>query len=355
MHLRVVLRIPGGDTVIYDTLDGRWADPWGVPDETTPSDTWALPGLVDAHAHLARASMDLQPGDVEGAEARAFQALAAGVGMILDKGWRDLTVVHMLERVDPGRRPDIEAAGVILAVEGGFWEGFASAVPPGRMGEAVAEASRDGRGWVKLIGDWPRKGIGPIANFSEVELGQAVAVARAAGARVAVHTMAREVPAMAVRAGVDSIEHGLFLSPEDLHTLGSRGGCWVPTVVQVESVITQLGERSSGGRLLMEGLENIASNLGAAVEAGVHVLTGTDLAVGTHQVAREAIQLWKLGMDPRAVVDAASWSGYRATGRAPTFTVGEPANAVLFDEDPIANPGVLAHPSRVIRMGRLVA
>jgi imidazolonepropionase-like amidohydrolase len=208
---------------------------------------------------------------------------------------------------------------------------------------------------VKLIGDWPRKGIGPLANFSESELTEAVAAARANGARVAVHTMAREVPAMAVRAGVDSIEHGLFLSAEDLESLGRRGGSWVPTVVQVEAVIAQLGERSSGGRLLLEGFDNVVANLKVAVEAGVHVLTGTDLAIGTREVAREAVRLWEIGMAPPAVVDAVSWSGYRATGREDPFAVGAPANAVLYDEDPIVDPGVLLHPTRVIRMGRVVA
>jgi imidazolonepropionase-like amidohydrolase len=120
-------------------------------------------------------------------------------------------------------------------------------------------------------------------------------------------------------------------------------------------VIAQLGERSSGGRLLLEGLENVVANLKDAVEAGVHVLTGTDLAIGTRDVAREAIRLWEMGMAAPAVVDAVSWSGYRATGRTSPFAVGAPANAVLYDEDPIVDPGVLLHPSRVIRMGRLVA
>jgi hypothetical protein len=299
--------------------------------------------------------MDFQPGDIQETGTRARDALRAGVGLILDKGWGDLTVVRMLDEVPPEERPDIEAAGVILTVEGGFWDGFGRAIDPRRIADEAARAASEGRGWVKLIGDWPRKGIGPLANFSETELAEAVAVARANGARVAVHTMAREVPAMAVRAGVDSIEHGLFLSAGDLEALGQRRGSWVPTVVQVEAVIAQLGERSSGGRLLLDGLDNVVANLKVAVEAGVHVLTGTDLAIGTREVAREAVRLWELGMAPPAVVDAVSWSGYRATGREDPFAVGAQANAVLYDEDPIVDPGVLLHPSRVIRMGGVVA
>jgi imidazolonepropionase-like amidohydrolase len=326
-----------------------------VPDETTPPHLWALPGLVDAHAHIGRSSTGLQSADLEEARANARAALNAGVGLVLDKGWVDLTVVEMTRQVPANERPEIEAAGVILAVEGGYWAGMGRDIAPGRLAQEMERAAREGIGWVKLIGDWPRKGIGPVANFTEGELAEAVEIARANKARVAVHTMAREVPEMAVRAGADSIEHGLFLSPEDLGALGERGGIWVPTVTQVETLIQELGPGSSGGRLLSEGLDQVAANIALAVEAGVHVLTGTDLAIRTQEVAREAVRLWEMGMKAEAVIDAVSWSGYRATGRSSPFAVGEEANAVLFAEDPIADPGVLAFPLTVVRMGRLVA
>ena len=93
----------------------------------------------------------------------------------------------------------------------------------------------------------------------------------------------------------------------------------MPTVLQMEATIKQLGERSSGGQLLIEGLENVRARLATAVEAGVHVLTGTDLAIGTQQVAWEAIRLWELGMAAAAVIEAVSWSGFRATGRPVGF------------------------------------
>ena len=346
--------MPGGDTVTRDTGDGLWAAPWGTPDEVAPADCWALPGLVDGHAHLARETMDRLPGDPDGAAERATAALEHGVGLILDKGWRDLTVVDLIGRVPARDRPEIEAAGVINTVVGGYWAGFAREIAPGAIRSAVGVAAVEGRGWVKLIGDWPRKGVGPLPNFSEEELAEAVAVAEGQGSRVAVHTMARDVPSMAVRAGVHSIEHGLFLAPNDLEMLGARGGIWVPTVIQVEAVIGQLGAESSGGRLLREGLDGVRSNLNHAVECGVVVLTGTDMAVGTHRVAEEAIRLWEMGMAPGAVVDAVSHAGFRATGRPHGFEIGAPADAVLFEHDPARDPRVLAHPRRVIRYGRIV-
>lgn len=354
MHFRFVLRSPGGEPVTRDVSNGLWVEPEGSPDQVLGADLFALPGLVDAHAHLARETMDRAPGDVDGAMQRARAALGAGVGLLLDKGWSDLTVVSVIDRLAPEERPEIEAAGAIYSVAGGYWEGFAREVGPGGVEAAVRQAAAEGRGWVKLIGDWPRKGIGPVANFSEEELKTAVQVAEELGSRVAIHTMAREVPSVAVRAGVHSIEHGMFLSAPDLVALGARGGTWVPTVVQVEAVIRQLGADSSGGRLLREGLHNVAANIEMAVEAGVHVLTGTDLAVGSHQVALEALRLWEMGLSPSAVIDAVSASGFRATGRSSTFEVGSPANAVLFAEDPTLQPRALAHPRRIVRMGRII-
>jgi imidazolonepropionase-like amidohydrolase len=354
MDPRYVLRFPGGETVVRDVSDGRWSDPEGDADVLLGGDMWALPGLVDAHAHLSRETLDFGSGEAEGAAERAWRALQAGVGLVLDKGWRDLTVVDMIDRVDEAMRPDIEAAGVIYSVAGGYVQGFCREVAPGGVADAVREGAVSGRGWVKLIGDWPRRGLGPVANFTEPELTTAVAVAEELGARVAVHTMARDVPSMAVRAGVHSIEHGLFLTEADLGALGARAGMWVPTAVRVEATIAQLGADSSGGRLLREGLANMTALLPLAVEAGVHALAGTDLAVGSHEIAKEAIRLWEMGMSAAAVIDSISGSGLRATGRPDAFQVGAPANAVFFSHDPLDEPGALSHPMRVVRLGREV-
>ncbi len=332
-----------------DVRDGVWAEPEGAVDVHLDG-LWGLPGLVDGHAHLARETLDFGPGDPAAARDRARAALEAGVIRLLDKGWRDLTVIDLISSMPAEERPDIEAAGVILAVTDGYWGGFAREVPPGEVRGWVEAAAREGAGWVKLVGDWPRKGIGPVPNFTEEELAAAVATAEGAGSRVAIHTMAREVPSMAVRAGVHSIEHGLFLDEEDLRLLGARRGAWVPTVLRVEAVIRQLGADSSGGRLLSEGLANIAANLRLAADAGVEVQAGTDLAVGSDQVAREAIRLWELGLPARDVVDAVSGLRPGTTG----FDLGAPANAVLFDDDPLDDLRILAAPRHVIRMGRLV-
>ena len=315
---------------------------------------WALPGLVDAHAHLAAAELDYQPGDLPGAKARAAESVRAGVTLVLDKGWTDDVAIRLIDEVPEQDRPEIEAAARIIASADGYFPGFAEEVDASRLGEAVREQAIAGRGWVKLIGDWPRRGVGPVANFTEAELAGAVAVAEDTGAKVAIHTMARDVPSMAVAAGVHSIEHGLFLEEDDIGKLSARGGMWVPTISRCEAVLAQLGETSSGGQLFREGLDRLGRLLPLAAEAGVHVLAGTDLVGSPANVASEALRLADYGLSNSQVVTAVSVGAFGATGRPQPFTVGSPADAVFFDADPIDELAVLASPRHVVRLGRVL-
>ena len=159
---------------------------------------------------------------------------------------------------------------------------------------------------------------------------------------------------MAVRAGVHSIEHGLFLEETDLDLLGKRHGMWVPTIVQMESVISQLGAESTGGRLIIEGLENVESLLGPALEAGVRVLTGTDLAIPSADVSREAVRLWEMGLPAPDVVRSATLSGFDSLEGRGGFEVGSPATVAFFADDPTADPRALMHPDLVIKNGEVV-
>lgn len=325
-------------------------EPAGDPDVHLGQESWALPGLSDAHAHLSGEQI-ADPGDVEGAIKRARDALAAGVMLLLDKGWRDTTAIEAVGRIHATDRPDVEAAGAIISVPEGYFPEFGRSIDPGDIRRVVEEEALRGLGWVKLVGDWPRRGVGPTANFDEGQLTEAVSAAEAVGARVAIHTLAREVPGVAVRAGVHSIEHGLFLTEDDVGSLGARAGMWVPTVLRVEETIRELGETSSGGKLLLEGLDNIARLLPYAFEAGVRVLAGSDLVGAPADIAREAIRLAELGLSPRRAVESVGHAAFDATGRSTGFDPGSPANAVLFAENPIEAMEVLGTPTTVIRLG----
>jgi imidazolonepropionase-like amidohydrolase len=129
---------------------------------------------------------------------------------------------------------------------------------------------------------------------------------------------------------------------------------WVPTLLRIEAVIAQLGESSSGGQLLLEGLANVRRLLGPALEAGVHVLAGTDLVGSPADIADEAVKLLEYGLSPSQAVQAVSIAPRLALGRPASFDPGSPADAVLYPENPVRNPGVLRHPTIVIRQGQLI-
>lgn len=340
--------------MVRDVADGTWVEPSGGAEDAIGEDLWAVPGLVDAHAHLATRELSTEPGVLADAKTRAHDALAAGVTLILDKGWGDDTTIRLIEEVEPGTRPEIEAAERIITVDEGYFPGFGRVVEGSEIQKAVAHAAAAGRGWVKLIGDWPRRGIGPVANFTAEQLGVAVRTAEAAGARVAIHTMAREIPSLAVAAGVHSIEHGLFLEEDDVDRLAARAGMWVPTVLRVEATIGQLGRDSSGGRLLAEGLDRMRRLIPLAVEAGVHVLAGTDLIGSPSDVADEALRLSTLGLDVPSALAAVTTSGFSATGRDHEFAIGTPADAVFFAANPLEDLSVLRHPHHVMRLGSVL-
>ncbi len=295
--------------------------------------------------------MEVGPGDSEGARRRAADALAAGVTLVLDKGWGDETVIELLRSMPPEERPHVEAAAQIISVPDGYFPGFGHVIEPEAIADSVARQAKAGRGWVKLAGDWPRRGRGPVSNFTEAELATAVQVAGQHGSKVAIHTMAPGTPSDAVRAGVQSIEHGLFLTEDDVVALGEREGSWVPTVGRMEAVIRQLGADSSGGRLIREGLDNVERLLLAAIESGVRVLTGTDLEGSTAQVVDEGIRLKQLGLSNGQVLSAVSDAGFDSVGRTSVFEVGASADAVLFAANPLEDLEVLRHPVHVIRKG----
>jgi len=347
------LRTPGASQylALEAAPDGTWREPTSSGETSVGSGWYALPGLADAHSHLASDVLDLRPGNPEQIRQRAFACIERGTFLVIDKGWSDDSVVATLTGLPPAERPDFEAAGRMIAVDGGYYPGFATETDADGLSEVVAGAAQAGRGWVKLVGDWPRKGRGALPNFAPEALATAVEVARRGGARVAIHTMAPEVASWAVEAGVDSIEHGLFLTCDDMQQLGARNGVWVPTVVRMEATREMLGAYSSGGRLISEGLDNVADLLARAPRS-LTVLAGTDLAAGPGEVADEAAGLIRLGLDPQRAVDAASRAAYSYLGRSERFEAGAPADAVFFAADPYADPATLGRPVAVVRGGK---
>ena len=359
MATLIHIRRPEGDSFDLAIDGSSFVDPTSV-DIDGAMDThrlWALPGLADAHAHLTMTSTADIRGITEETMAAnipttAWAHVDRGVLLILDKGANTDLNLTALDH-DADLRPIIEAAGAMIHPAGGYMPGFGVEVEPDDLVAHVRDVAATRGGWVKLVGDWPRKGQGPVNNYTRDQLTEAVDVVHAAGARVAIHTMAHSA-SDAVAAGVDSIEHGPFLTSEDLSTLASRGGAWVPTIVNMLDVIELLGRESSGGKLFVEGLARMRDNLPIAEDLGVTVLAGTDMAVPHGEVSVEAQRLNEYGLSHEAAVRAASVDAYRYTGRDDTLSAGHDASAVFFTDNPFDDVAVLARPALVIHRGRII-
>lgn len=340
-------------------FDGaRFADPDAVviDEELATGHLFALPGLADCHTHLAQngvGDVDI-PAEVvqERTVNNAWAQLEGGVLLCLDKGSSNDASLRILE-APPERRPELQMAPRMIAAPGGYYTGYAVEVDNEGLADAVAAAAGP-HGWVKIVGDWPRRGEGPRANFTEIALRKAVGIAHEAGCRVAIHTMAPQAASIAVASGVDSIEHGLFMTEADVEALAARKGAWVPTIAGVLSIIEFLGSDSSGGKLLTKGLGNVRSLLPRATELGVTLLAGTDLALPHGGIAGEVLRLTEYGASSAAAVAAASSAAYDYAGVDRGFAPGHRADAVFYREDPVEQPETLFVPAGILRMGRWV-
>ena len=356
----ITVRQPGTDSIPLVVEDGVFSDPDDGPidEELDTGRLHAMAGLADCHAHLGMNTMGemLEVTDEDlrrNARQNAWAQVEGGVLLIADKGSGTDVTLEILD-APPTERPEATMAGRIIAPAGGYYAGYGHEVDEADLVEAV-RATDERAAWVKIIGDWPRKGTGPQANYSAAALTKAVAVAHAAGRKVAIHIMAPAGVRPAIDSGVDSIEHGTFLVGDDLAALAETGGAWVPTVRNTELIVDFLGADSSGGRLLTQGLANLRDLLPEAERLGVIVLTGTDLSVRHGDIAEEAIKLNEYGLSTAAAVSAVSTAAYDYLGVDRRFAPGSPANAVFFAEDPRDRIETLRHPQLIIRAGRVLS
>lgn len=350
----VAFRTVDGQEHQRSIVDGRFG-----PGDGTDLDLRALvalPGFTDAHGHLANDSLNdyLGAPPTSTPTERAFAQLRSGVFLVYDKGGATRGHLAVLDE-DPLRRPDLEMAGSIIHPPGGYYPGVSDRESD--VADLVAVATEEATGpakWVKLIGDWPRPGLGAIPNYEDHDLARVVATAHGAGCRVAIHTAAPGTPSMAVRAGVDSIEHGLFLSQDDIEALGARGGAWVPTLIAMGAIRDSLRAGSSGQILFDAGIRNAASLLSDAVDAGVHVLPGTDLAVPHGRVAQEAIAMAGAGLGAARALESLTSTGRTYAGLGDPWALGAPADLVAVAGDPAEDLTTLLDPVLVLRHGHVL-
>ncbi|HEX2774572.1 MAG TPA: amidohydrolase family protein, partial [Micromonosporaceae bacterium] len=171
----------------------------------------------------------------------------------------------------------------------------------------------------------------------------------------AVHAQHAAGSAVAVEAGVDSIEHGMGMDPDLLPRMAEQGIALTPTLSVITTSLAEVRERPDGPQKdwYVAGASAHGNLVAAAAEAGVTVLAGTDSSRLHGRVVDEIRALAGAGVSPHQALAAASWTARAYLGLA-GLAQGAPADAVVYDEDPRIDLRQLDAPRAVILRGRVI-
>jgi imidazolonepropionase-like amidohydrolase len=356
LHLAGVV-LPEGEHRDLWVRDGRLTFEPVPGAETVGRGGWLVPGLVDAHCHVGIATGGSPVDDLAAAREQALTERAAGVLALRDCG----SPVDTRALDDEPDLPTIVRAGRHVAAPRRYIPGLAVEVEPAGLADAVREQARRGDGWVKLVGDWIDRGVGDLApEWPRDAVAAAIAAAHEEGARVTAHTFGTDALPDLIDAGIDCIEHGTGLTEELVAQMAARGTAVVPTLVNVENFpeFAAAGERRfpTYASTMRRLYASSGAVVRAAFEAGVPVFAGTDAGGGIRhgRIADEVRALHAAGLPAEAALAAASWSARSWLG-LPCIEEGAPADLVVYDADPRADPSTLARPRHIVLRGRVVA
>ena len=328
-----------------------------------------LPGFYDCHVHVMLDNVDIwgimqKPFSLNFYEATHAlrRTLATGITSIRDAGGADLGVKTAVERgLIPGPRMQISLT--MISQTGGHGDGWLPSgmhydlmashpgVPeslvdgPEEMRKKVREIVRMGADVIKVATsggvlsprDDPRH-----AHFGLAELEMLVATASSLGCHVMAHAQAYDGIKNAVRAGIRSIEHGIYLDDEAIDLMKAKGTFLVPTLVAPAGVVkaAEAGASIPEASLLKakEVIEIHRESFRKAAEAGVKVAMGTDSAVTPHgDNLDELVLMNEYGMDPLDVLKATTSTAADCLDVADdrgTIEAGKRADFVVVEGDP---------------------
>jgi imidazolonepropionase-like amidohydrolase len=333
---------------------------------------YILPGFIDTHVHVMLQGLNIARDIVTPFSMRFFNAvnymkntIDAGITSVRDAGGADAGVKQAVESgVVLGPRLQISIS--VLTITGGHgdgwmrsgmeyelfpsYPGFPECRVDGVEGcrRKVREVLRAGADIIKICStggvlsptDHPE-----FTQFSPEELD--VIVREAAyrrGVKVMAHAQGAEGIKNAIRAGVHSIEHGIFLDDEAIDLMLKRGTFLVPTLLAPLAVL-EAGEKGGmpeyGIRKSREVIEIHSESISRAHKAGVKISMGTDAGVMPHGTnLRELGLMVNIGMTPMDSIVATTKKAAECLGwqdQVGTIEAGKLADIVIARENPLQN------------------
>jgi imidazolonepropionase-like amidohydrolase len=369
--------------------DGRVVEIGSGPDADDVVDcagATVLPGLFDCHVHVTVSEIGLLPRVQQpfsyqfyAAARNLARTLALGITTVRDAAGADLGIKQAVEdRLIPGPRMRISIG--LISPTGGHGDGWTvsghcvplSVPHPGRpssiangpdeMRRVARELLRAGADVLKVCTtggvlsprDDPRH-----SQFTPEELDVLVTEARMQGVHVMAHAQGAEGIKNAVRAGIRSIEHGIYLDDEAIELMLANGTWLVPTLVAPVNVIKAAAAGASLPAAVVRKAEEVAvvhaDSVRRAVAAGVRIAMGTDSGVGPHGTNLEELPLMAAcGMTPAEVLAATTSSAAELMGLGDELgrlAPGYRADVVVVDGDAFDLPALAGNVREVWQDG----
>ena len=363
----------------------------GAYTEIDLKQSWVLPGLIDCHVHLmnewdktvrARAMTESNEFAAVRGVMYARKTLDAGFTTVRDLGSNSPQAIFALRDAIEQKMvigPRIIAAGHWIAITGGHGDhtnGYrADLIPqptpedgvcdgPDECVKAVRNQIKLGADVIKVTatgGVLSASTAGLAQHFSDPELEAIVKTAHSLGRKVAAHAHGVDGINAAIRAGVDSIEHGTYMDDGTITLLKARGGsCYhVPTLLAAQTVFDNAHQ--PGYYLPMVARKALLVGPQAKLmfqkshESGVKIAFGTDTGVSPHgENAREFKLMVDAGMTPQEAIRAATITASELLGlekEIGTLEPGKQADVIAVKGDPMKDVTELERIAFVMRGG----
>jgi len=331
---------------------------------------FVMPGLVEAHGHLfldggeldfdARTRYLDAPLErmIEVARANVERTLAHGITLVRDAGDR-YGVNHAIR----AQRPmlEVRSAGIALRRPrryGAFMAREVAGIDDALVAVREFAATADDLKIIQTgIIDFESGVVKGAPQFGLDDLRRIVECARQLGIRTFAHCSGSDGIDVAVRAGVDSIEHGFFMTPEILRRMADQGTAWVPTFSPVDFQWRRpdvAGWSAPTVARLRAILDAHREHVALAARLGVNLVAGSDAGSPGVEHGRGLIDelnhFLDCGLSMERTLRAASSLPRRLWGApAAEIRVGATVDLTLFDEDPFRDRAHLDHVASALR------
>lgn len=396
IHAGHVLAKPGEGYLTQQTIlveDGRIVSVtagYSTPKDYTVIDlreAFVLPGLIDSHVHITGENgpegriKDFENSDVDTAfdgAAFALTTLKAGFTTVQDVGAPNDSIFGLRDAIARGAVPGprMRASGGSVAVTGGHGDinGYSARVMAAFTGSnicngaddcrrAVRQQIKEGADLIKITatgGVLSNTAAGLEQQFTEDELAAIADAAHSMGRKVTAHAHGKSGVDAALRAGIDSIEHGTYLDAESIALFKARGATLVPTVLAGATVTGWTNEpwlpaasrakAAQVGPLMIEMLRR-------AHAGGVNVAFGTDTGVSRHgDNAKEFALMVEAGFTPEEAIRSATIVAaehLQMSKDIGTLEAGKFADLIAVASDPLQDITVLETVDFVMKGGEV--